>query len=357
MSGNSTGNLFCVSAFGESHGPAIGGVIDGCPSEIMVDYDLIKRQLSARHNDPLAINKRREPDEVEFLSGIMDGKTTGTPVAFLIRNKDIETRDYPQEDSLLLKPSHGHFSYWKKYGVFDYRGGGRASARETACRVVAGCFAEMYLRQFNITTEAFTVQTGKIKSELPFDDCNSEQANENPLHCPDNAAAERMLSLLEETNRANDTVGCIVGCVIRNLPAGLGEPVFDKLSAELAKAMLSINAAKGFEYGSGFASAGKKGSELNDLFLSDFRTKTNFSGGIQAGISNGNPVYFSVAFKPLPSIGQDQPSINTNGNPGLLKAGNRHDICAVPRVLPVVEAMAAITIVDHLLRNNAYRTK
>ncbi len=354
MAGNYFGNIFRISTFGESHGKEIGGIIDGCPSNITIDYDLIRQQLLLRQNDPLSANKRKEPDNVEFLSGIYNGKTTGTPIAFLIQNKDTKPEDYAQQ-SYILKPSHGHFAYWKKYGIYDYRGSGRASARETACRVVCGCFAMMYLKEYNINLEAFTTQIGNIKLENHFCSYNINEAKENILHCPDNNSAQKMLSLLEEVAILNDTIGCAIGCYINNVPAGLGEPVFEKLSANLAKAMLSINAAKGFEYGSGFDSANKKGSEINDLYTLDFQTKTNFSGGIQAGISNGNPIYFSVAFKPIPSIMQPQPSIDMEGNACMLEASGRHDICVAPRVIPVVEAMAAITIADHLLYYNAYR--
>jgi chorismate synthase len=354
MAGNSFGKLFCISTFGESHGKAIGGIIDGCPSNIVVDYDLIKQQLLLRQKDPLHINQRKEPDKVEFLSGIFEGKTTGTPIAFLIYNKDSKSEDYIQQNTI-LKPSHGQFVYLQKYGIFDYQGSGRASARETASRVVGGCFALMFLNQYNIKIEAFTTQIGQFKVEEPFYLDNLQSANENSLHCPDNEIASQMLSLLKEIAEEKDSIGCKTSCIIENLPIGLGEPVFDKLSADLAKAMLSINAAKGFEYGSGFDSVNKKGSEINDLFTNNFQTKTNFSGGIQAGISNGNPIYFSVAFKPIPSIMQDQSSIDLDGNPTILRATGRHDVCASPRVLPVVEAMAAITIADHLLRFNAYK--
>ena len=354
MSGNYFGNLFRISTFGESHGTAIGGVIDGCPANMAVDYDLIQRQLLLRQNDPLAVNKRKEPDTVEFISGIFEGKTTGTPIAFLIQNKEAKSEDYLQ-DSQIFKPSHGHFSYWKKYGIYDYRGSGRASARETASQVVCGCFAMMYLKRYNIHIEAFTTQIGSAKLEKPFYYCNLEKAKENPLHCPNEKTAQEMLAVLRETAESKDTVGSTVGCMAWGVPAGLGEPVFEKLSANLAKAMLSIPAAKGFEYGSGFDSAYRKGSEINDLYTENFCTKTNFSGGIQAGISNGNPIYFSVAFKPIPSIMQDQQSIDKQGTISILKASGRHDICASPRVLPVVEAMAAITIADHLLYYNAYK--
>ncbi|MDR0602963.1 MAG: chorismate synthase [Bacteroidales bacterium] len=354
MSGNSFGNLFCITTFGESHGEAIGGVIDGCPSNIVVDYELIQQQLSMRQNDPLGINQRKEPDQVEFISGIFQGKTTGTPVAFFIQNKDVKSEDYVAE-ATVLKPSHACFSYWKKYNIYDYRGNGRSSARETACRVVAGCFAMMFLKKYNIQIEAFTIQIGQVKLKDHFCSYNLATAQENALHCPDNATAQEMVSILKEVAASKDSIGCVIGCLINNIPAGLGEPVFDKLSANLAKAMLSIPAAKGFEYGSGFYSATKRGSEINDLFTYDFRTKTNFSGGIQAGISNGNPVYFSLPFKPIPSIMQEQPSIDLEGNPRVLKAAGRHDICAAPRVVPIVEAMTALTLADHLLCYSAYK--
>jgi chorismate synthase len=354
MSSNHFGNLFSISTFGESHGRAVGGVIDGCPANIAVDYELIQQQLLLRQNDPLSVNKRKEPDNVEFISGIFEGKTTGTPIAFLIQNKEAKEEDYLQENQI-FKPSHGHFSYWKKYGIYDYRGNGRASARETVCRVVCGCFAMMYLKMYNIHIEAFTTQIGSAKLEKHFCEYDLKNAKENPLHCPDNKTAEKMLSVLQKTVTEKDTIGCTAGCIVKGLPAGLGEPVFEKLSANLAKAMLSINAAKGFEYGSGFDSAYRKGSEINDLYISDFQTKTNFSGGIQAGISNGNPVYFSVPFKPIPSIMQNQQSIDREGNTCILKASGRHDICATPRVIPVVEAMTAITIADHLLYYNAHK--
>jgi chorismate synthase len=354
MAGNSFGNLFRITTFGESHGKAIGGVIDGCPSNIIVDYTLIKQQLLLRQNDPLNINKRKEVDDVEFISGILDGKTTGVPIAFFIQNKDTKLEDYTQE-ATILKPSHAHFSYWKKYNIYDYRGSGRASARETACRVVGGCFAMMFLKEYDIHVEAFTTQIGHVKLKDHFCSYLLEDAKENPLHCPDNTVAQEMLVLLDEIAAAKDSIGCIIGCVVNNIPVGLGEPVFDKLSANLAKAMLSIPAAKGFEYGSGFYSASRRGSEINDLFTPDFGTKTNFSGGIQAGISNGNPLYFSLPFKPISSIMQDQPSMDLDGNPCILKASGRHDICVSPRVIPVVEAMTALTLADHLLYCHAYK--
>ncbi|MDR1458903.1 MAG: chorismate synthase [Bacteroidales bacterium] len=355
MAGNSFGNLFRISTFGESHGEAIGGMLDGCPPNIVVDYELIQQQLLLRQNDPLNVNRRKESDSVKFVSGVFKGKTTGAPIAFIIQNKDTKPEDYIQE-STVLKPSHGHFSYWKKYNIYDYHGGGRASARETACRVVCGCFAMMFLKQYNIHIEAFTTQIGSVKLKDHFCSYDPTEAKKNALHCPDNTTAQEMFGVLNEIAVSKDSIGCVIGCLVDKVPAGLGEPVFDKFSANLAKAMLSIPAAKGFEYGSGFLSASKRGSEINDLFTHNFRTKTNFSGGIQAGISNGNPVYFSVPFKPVPSIMQKQPSIDLDGNLCVLEATGRHDICVSPRVIPVVEAMTAITVVNHLLSYNAYKT-
>jgi len=348
MAGNSTGKLFVLTTFGESHGKAIGGVIDGCPANMEVDYALIQAKLQQRNTSPFPKNRRKEEDVVEFLSGILDGKTTGMPIAFVIVNKDVQSKDYLQE-SQVLKPSHAHYVYWQKYGLFDHRGGGRASARETASRVVGGCFALMLLKKYNIEIKAYTTQIGSVKWYHSLEKIGIIE--ENSLHCPDLETTQQMLNELEKTMQSNDTVGCKVGCVLKNLPVGLGEPVFDKLSADLAKAMLSIPAAKGFEYGLGFDFAEKHGSEVNDIFTQNFRTKTNFSGGIQAGISNGEPIYFSVVFKPIPSLMQNLSTINTKGEPCVLYRKGRHDICAVPRVLPVVEAMAALTLTDHLVRN------
>ena len=349
MASNSTGKVFVLTTFGQSHDKAIGGVIDGCPAKIDVDYVLIQSKLQQRNTSPFPKNRRREDDTVEFLSGILDGKTTGMPIAFVIANKDAHSEDYAQECQV-LKPSHAHYVYWQKYGMFDHRGGGRASARETASWVVGGCFAMMLLKQFNIQIEAYTTQIGNIKWTHSLEEMGAT-VEENSLHCPDSALAQQMLDELEKTMQNKNTVGCKVGCVLKNVPVGLGEPVFDKLSADLAKSMLTIPAAKGFEYGLGFDAAEKYGSEVNDIFLPNFHTQTNFSGGIQAGISNGEPIYFSVAFKPIPSIMQDQFTVNKQGQSCVLQGKGRHDICAAPRVLPVVESMAALTVADHLLRN------
>lgn len=350
MASNSIGKVFVLTTFGESHGKAIGGVIDGCPANIAVDYALIHAKLQQRNTTPFPKNRRKEADNVEFLSGILDGKTTGMPIAFLIYNQDAHSADYAQEEQI-LKPSHAHYVYWQKYGLFDYKGGGRASARETASWVVGGCFAMMLLRKYHIDIKAYTTQIGSVKWTHSLEEIEDVKA-ENSLHCPDSELGQQMLEELEKTTNNKNTIGCKVGCVLKNVPVGLGEPVFDKLSANLAKAMMCIPAAKGFEYGLGFAAAERQGSDANDVFLPDFHTKTNFSGGIQAGISNGEPIYFSVAFKPIPSLMQAQPTVNTQGEACILQGNGRHDICVAPRVLPVVEAMAAMTVADHFLRMN-----
>lgn len=354
MSGNTFGNIFRLTSFGESHGSHIGGVIDGCPSNIEVDFKLINQKIKERQTSLFTYSsQRKECDEIQFVSGIMNGKTTGTPIAFFITNNDLSSSYEENKD--ILKPSHAHYTYWKKYGIYDYKGSGRTSARETLIRVIAGCFAMMYLRQYNIKINAYTSQIGaiKINEEIISD---IETAKKNPLFCPDSESYKKMMNELKNTQQNLDTIGAKVSCIIENTPIGLGEPVYDKFQANLGKAMLSINAAKGFEFGSGFKAIEMTGSEHNDLFTKNFRTKTNHSGGIQAGISNGENIYFSVAFKPLSSIMQDQKSINRKGEPAIYKAGGNHDICVVPRVIPVVEAMAALVIVDHILHLHAYKT-
>ncbi len=354
MSGNTFGNCFRLTSFGESHGPYVGGVIEGCPSNINVDFELINNALKARQTAVFTYaSQRKENDEVQFISGIMNGKTTGTPIGFLIKNHEISSSAY-EKNKDILKPSHGYFTYWKKYGIYDYRGSGRASARETIIRVIGGCFAMMYLRKYNITIKAYTTQIGNTQIDIKkiFDNISNTS---NPLHCPDNECYLKMLDVLETAKKNKDTIGAKVSCVIKNTPIGIGEPVFDKLHADLGKAMLSINAAKGFEIGSGFNSVGMYGSEHNDIFTESFHTKTNYSGGIQAGISNGEVIYFSVAFKPVPSLMKDQESIDIKGNSAIYTAGGKHDICVVPRVIPIVKAMAALVIADHLLRFNAYK--
>lgn len=354
MAGNTFGKIFRITSFGESHGECVGGVIDGCPSNIKVDYALLNKKIKARQtNNFHYASSRKESDEVIFISGIYDGKTTGTPIAFTIKNNDIDSSNY-EENKDVFRPSHADFTYYKKYSIFDYKVIGRASARETLVRIVGGCFAMMFLNQFQIKITAYTSQIGKVHySGTPIIDLNKIEAND--LHCPDLKVYESMLNELQSAKEENDSVGGKVSCLIENPPIGLGEPVFDKLSSDLAKAMLSINAAKGFEYGSGFEAANMRGSQHNDLLTSNFRTKTNHSGGIQAGISNGETIYFSVAFKPIASIKQNQDSVNIQGEKTICKGGGRHDVCVIPRVIPVVESMAALVIADHILRFNAYK--
>lgn len=335
MSGNTIGKILTLTSFGESHGSGIGGVLDGFPAGIKVNYNLVKKKLLMRKTlVNSGSSKRCEPDEVQYLSGICNGMTTGAPIAFYVENRDAHSEDYQEN---VLKPSHASYTYLKKYGFFDFKGGGRASARETLVRVVGGCFAEMLLGTEDIKILAYTSQVGNIKSE-----------KRNVI------ITEAMKKLLAEVADKKDTIGAVVTCIVYNLPTGLGEPVFDKLQADLAKGMMSINAAKGFEIGRGFASAEMRGSEHNDLYNSDFTTKTNNSGGIQGGISNGEEIVFRVAFKPVSSIMMDQDSINTNGEKVTLKARGRHDICVAPRVVPVVEAMSALILADHLLLNKIY---
>ena len=354
MAGNTFGTLFTITSFGESHGCCIGGVIDGCPSNLRVDYDLIQQKIKERQTNSLPYtSSRHESDDVIFLSGISNKLTTGAPIAFYIKNQDIDSSHY-EANKGVLKPSHADYTYVKKYGIYDYKGSGRASARETLVRVVAGCFAMMFLQSKAIKIKAYTTQIGSIVYPKPLTQILPD-ADINDLHCPDKEIYQSMLNELKSTRAQNDSIGGKVSCVIENTPVGLGEPVFDKLQADLAKAMLSINAAKGFEYGSGFQSAAMIGSILNDVFTSEFRTKTNHSGGIQAGISIGENIYLSVAFKPLASIGQNQESVNIQGEKAIYKGGGRHDVCVIPSVVPVVEAMATLVLADHLLRFNAYK--
>ena len=348
MAGNSFGDLFRITSFGESHGQCIGGVIDGCPAGITIDFDAIDAVLRQRQ----MFAKRQEPNKIEWLSGLLDGKTTGMPIAFVIPNTNTNAEDYTQ-DAHLLKPSHANYVYWQKYGLFDYNGSGRASGRETVVRVVAGGIAKQYLLLQNIDIKSYTIQIGEV-AFTDFPNVEGEAEN-NILRCPDAAIAENMLDILEKCRRNGDTVGCKIGCVVNNLPLGLGEPVFDKLSADLAKACMSINAAKAFEYGIGYRAAEMYGSQCNDLYNSDFTTKTNHNGGILAGLSNGEMLYFTVVFKPIPTLMRNQETVDIYGNTAVFKACGRHDVCVAPKVLSVVEAMTAICLTDHLLKFNAYK--
>lgn len=352
MAGNTFGTLFKLSSFGESHGPALGGVIDGCPAGLTIDLDFVQSELTRRKPGQSHITtQRKEDDVVEFLSGIFEGITTGMPIGFVIKNEDQKSKDYSHiKDS--FRPSHADFTYEEKYGLRDYRGGGRSSARETACRIVAGAIAKLILKEKNITVNAFVSQVGKIKLEKSFEELDLSKTDNNVVRCPDEKVAEQMISYIEEIKKQGDTIGGVIQCVIKNTPIGLGEPVFDKLHAVLGHAMLSINAVKGFEIGSGFDSIHFKGSELNDEFTSadkKITTKTNNSGGIQGGISNGMPIYFNVAFKPVATIMQDQKSVNKQGEEVILEGKGRHDPCVLPRAVPIVESMAALVLVDFLL--------
>ncbi len=351
MSANTFGKLFTLTTFGESHGSHIGGVIDGCPPNIGIDFEFINSEIQRRRTSQNNFSSHRnEADKVEFISGIFEGKTTGTPIAFLIRNTDAKSDDYAHLQNV-FRPSHADFTYYKKYGIRDYRGGGRSSARETLSWVVAGAIAKLILQKYHISIFAYTSQIGSITFNTNYKIIDLKKIAESSVGCPDTAKTQEMEAFLAQVKEEKDTVGCVVNCVIQNCPAGLGEPVFDKLHADLAKAMLSINAAKGFEYGSGFGAASITGSRHNDLFNADFSTQTNHSGGIQGGISNGEDIYFRVAFKPIATLMQDQDGYDFSGNKVTIKGKGRHDICVVPRVIPVVEAMSALVLADHLLRS------
>jgi len=355
MSANTIGKIFRLTTFGESHGKAIGGVIDGCPAGLLIDLDFVQQQLNRRRPGQSEINTpRSEADEVEFLSGIFEGAATGAPIAFIIRNNDARSQDYDHLKDI-YRPSHAGFTWDKKYGFYDWRGGGRASARETIARVVGGAIAQLVLLKSNINIQAYTSQIGKIILEKNYTALNLDERYNNAIRCPDDETAGKMMTLLEEIKIARDSTGGVIDCVIRNLPAGLGEPVFDKLQADLAKAIMSINAAKGFEYGEGFAAASMLGSEHNDLFTASdewtLTPATNHAGGILGGISTGSDIYFRVAFKPVATIMKSQLTADKYGNPVILEGKGRHDVCVVPRAVPVVEAMTALVIADHLLRN------
>ena len=354
MAGNSYGTIFKLTTFGESHGPAIGGIIDGCPPGLRIDLDAIQKALNRRRPGQSAIvTQRKEPDEVVFLSGIFEGKTTGTPIGFHIVNANQKSNDYEHLKEA-FRPSHADFTYEMKYGIRDYKGGGRSSARETAARVVAGEIARLILP--NITISTYVSGVGSIRLESQSQFYTHEHIESNPVRCPEAETASRMEELIREVRKNGDTVGGVVTCFIDGIPAGLGEPVFDKLHAELGKAMLSINAVKGFEYGSGFSSSQMLGSQHNDLFHENGSTKTNFSGGIQGGISNGMPIYFNVAFKPVATLMQTQEMLTKEGELTELSGKGRHDPCVVPRAVPIVEAMALIVLADFHLRQRVSKS-
>ena len=349
MAGNSFGNIFKLSTFGESHGKALGGVIDGCPAGAELDFDTINKQLNRRRpGQSEIVTQRKEDDSVEFLSGVFEGKTTGTPIGFIIVNKDQKSKDYSHIQNT-YRPSHADFVYDKKYGFRDYRGGGRSSARETVVRVVAGSIAKMLLKDVKIN--AFVSSVGEITYDYQNSKIDFDKIEDSIVRCPDDKKSDEMINLIKSIKKNGDTVGGVISCIISGVPVGLGEPVFNKLHAELGKAMLSINAVKGFEFGSGFKGSSMKGSEHNDSFNADGTTKTNRSGGIQGGISNGMDIYFNVAFKPVSTIMRDQDSIDSDGNEVKVKGKGRHDPCVVPRAVPIVEAMSALVLADYHLLN------
>lgn len=354
---NTFGNLFRLTSFGESHGPGIGGVIDGCPSNIELDFEAIQRELNRRKPGQSRITtSRKEEDEVQFLSGIYERKTTGTPIGFIVWNKNQHSSDY-DNIAPVYRPSHADYTYQMKYGIRDPRGGGRSSARETISRCVAGAIAKQILSREGIDIKAYTSQVGNIKLEGSYKDYDLRRIEENAVRCPDPVKAAEMEELIFRIKGEGDTIGGVITGVITGVPVGLGEPVFGKLHAALGSAMLSINAVKGFEYGDGFDSALYQGSGRNDIFYNDnghINVRTNHSGGIQGGISNGQDIYFRVAFKPVATLLMEQETVDKTGNETILKARGRHDPCVLPRAVPIVEAMAAMTILDYLLMQRAY---
>ena len=349
MAGNTFGKSFTLTTFGESHGPALGGVIDGCPAGVPVDINTIQKDLDRRRPGQSAIvTQRKEPDTVEIYSGVFEGKSTGTPIGFVIYNTNQKSKDYTHiKDS--YRPSHADYVYDQKYGFRDYRGGGRSSARETAARVVAGSIAKQLIAPIEI--QAFVSKVGELSLPNPAAISDFSYIEQNPVRCPDAEMAAEMETYIKQVRKEGDTVGGVVTCIAKNVPVGLGEPVFDKLHAVLGQAMLSINAVKGFEYGSGFAGASLRGSAHNDLYNKDGSTKTNNSGGVQGGISNGMDIYFNVAFKPVATIMQSQETIDNKGETVTMEGKGRHDPCVVPRAVPIVEAMTALVLADFTLRN------
>jgi len=349
---NTFGNLFRLTTFGESHGPYIGGVIDGCPAGLKLDLNFIKKELDRRRPGQSKITTSRvEKDDVNFISGINQGKTTGASIAFLIANNDKKSSDYSQMESS-FRPSHADFTYTKKYGLRDYRGGGRSSARETANWVVAGSVAKQIIENIDIT--AYVSSIGAVELKYSYKDLDLAKVNQNIVRCPDKNFANKFITIIDEARKNRDTVGGVISCIISGCPVGIGEPIFGKLHAELGKAMLSINAVKGFEYGSGFKGSEMYGSEHNDQFEikeDKIKTKSNYSGGIQGGISNGEDIYFNVAFKPVSTIMKDQDSVDSENKKVTLKGKGRHDPCVVPRAVPIVEAMSANVLVDLYLQS------
>ncbi|MFT5262271.1 MAG: chorismate synthase [Polaribacter sp.] len=353
MAGNTFGQLFRITTFGESHGNGLGVIIDGCPSNVEIDLKAIQLQMDRRRPGQSSIvTQRKEKDTIQVLSGIFEGKTTGMPICLALFNEDARSKDYSHiKDS--FRPSHADFTYQQKYGHRDYRGGGRSSARETAARVAAGAIAQQILAKEGIEIKAWVSQVGNIALNKSHEDLDLSKIDDNDVRCPDPAKAREMIDHIKAIKKQGDTIGGVVSAVLKGCPIGLGEPVFDKLHADLAKAMLSINACKGFEYGSGFMGVTMRGSEHNDVFVKEgdkIKTSTNYSGGIQGGISNGMDIYFRTAFKPVATIIPEQDSVDTHGNADKVSGRGRHDPCVVPRAVPIVEAMAALVVIDHFLR-------
>jgi chorismate synthase len=353
---NTFGNIFTITTFGESHGRGLGVIIDGCPAGIKIDEDFIKTELQRRKPGQSKITtQRKEEDNFEILSGVFEGQSTGTPIAMVIYNTDQKSKDYSHIADK-FRPSHADYTYHEKFGVRDYRGGGRSSARETAARVAAGAVAKLLLASYGVAINAYVSQAGDVKLEKPYQELDFSQTESNIVRCPDPATADKMIELIDQVRKERDTIGGVVSCVAKGVPVGLGEPVFDRLHAVLGHAMLSINAVKGFEFGSGFEGVTMKGSQHNDTFFTEgdkVRTRTNHSGGIQGGISNGEDIYFKVAFKPVATIMQDQESVNAQGETTTVSGKGRHDPCVVPRAVPIVEAMCALVLADHLLLNRS----
>ncbi|MEI7582836.1 chorismate synthase [Runella sp.] len=353
------GKIFKIATFGESHGAAIGVVVDGCPAGVAFDLDFIQQELDRRKPGQSRITtQRKEADSVQVLSGVFEDKTTGTPIAMVIWNEDQRSKDY-SHIAQQYRPSHADYTYQVKYGVRDYRGGGRSSARETAARVAAGALAKLVLKEVGVTIQAYVSQVGKLKLQKEYQELDLSLTDSNAVRCPDPDMASEMFDYIDDIRKQGDSIGGVVSCVVTGTPVGWGEPVFDKLHAELGKAMLSINAVKGFEYGSGFAGVELQGSAHNDAFFTDetghVRTRTNHSGGIQGGISNGEDIFFRVAFKPVATIMQGQESVNQEGETITVQGKGRHDPCVLPRAVPIVEAMAALVLVDFYLRDRTIR--
>lgn len=356
MAGNQFGEIFRISTFGESHGLAVGVIIDGCPAGLKILPEFIQKEMDRRRPGQSSIvTQRKEADEIEILSGVYESQTTGAPIAMMLKNVDQHTSDYDHIKDK-FRPSHADFTYQQKWGLRDHRGGGRSSARETAARVAAGAVAKLFLHHLDVHIHAFVSQVGDIVFQPDMEQIRIDLIESNPVRCPDEATANRMIELIKEVRKDGDTIGGVVTCLIKGCPPGLGEPAFDKLHAELGHAMLSINACKGFEIGSGFHGVTMRGSQHNDIFFKDgdtIKTRSNHSGGIQGGISNGMDIYFRVAFKPVATIVPAQESVDLEGHSVTVTGKGRHDPCVVPRAVPIVEAMAALVLADHVLRHRA----